>query len=113
MFWNKTKENKSMSAEKWLGAVVKDRVSGYEGVVTGYHAWMTGCDTVTVRRQGVDKDGKPFETQNFDVTVCEMVKPANRDKFVQEPKHAERRPGGPQDSPRRDRSVSRERKVSR
>ncbi len=55
-----------------LGMKVRDVVTGFEGIVTGYHSWMTGCDSVTVQPV-VDKDGKSPENKGFDVIRLEVL----------------------------------------
>jgi hypothetical protein len=40
-----------------LGKKVKDRITGYEGKVTGYVSYLTGCNQALVH-PGLDKDGK-------------------------------------------------------
>jgi hypothetical protein len=57
-----------------LGDKARDRVTGFEGIVTGYHEWITGCDTVTLTPP-VDKDGKERESKgSYDVNRVEVIK---------------------------------------
>lgn len=70
-----------------LGMKVKDEVTGFAGVVTGYHSWLTGCDTVTVQPP-VDKDGKQLDSQGFDVVRLTVIEA-----------HPLTLPGGPSPAP--------------
>jgi len=76
-----------------LGKKYRDKVTGFEGVATGHHKWLTGCDTLSLQPP-VDKDGKVPGTQGFDINRLEEV----ADEQV-EVETKDRR-GGPQDSPR-------------
>jgi hypothetical protein len=49
-----------------LGSRVKDRVTGFSGVVTTVGFDLYGCIQGVVN-PGVDKDGKPQDSQWFDV----------------------------------------------
>jgi hypothetical protein len=40
---------------------VRDVVTGVDGIVTGYHSWISGCDTVTLQPKEF-KDGKPVDS---------------------------------------------------
>lgn len=49
-----------------LGDKVKDTVTGFKGVAIGRTTWLHGCDRITVQPEGLTKEGKLYETQNFD-----------------------------------------------
>lgn len=53
-----------------LGDKVREIVSGYEGVVTGFCEYLWGCEQVLVARP--DKDGKP-ESDWYDVGRVEVL----------------------------------------
>lgn len=55
-----------------LGNVVKDRISGFSGVVTCRYQWLNGCLRATVSPQEL-KDGKPIEPHCFDVQQLDLV----------------------------------------
>jgi len=55
-----------------LGDEVKDRITGYKGIVIGLHTWLNGCLRVTVQAQEL-KDGKPVEAVAFDVEQLTVV----------------------------------------
>lgn len=58
-----------------LGAKVKDKISGYTGLVTGRSEWLYGCRTYTVKAQGLNKEsGKPFDSIACDEEQLEVVK---------------------------------------
>ena len=75
-----------------LGSKVRDRVTGFEGIVTGRYEFLYGC-----RRYGVQsrelKDGKPIDSVGFDEDALEVVVAA-------EP-HVMKETGGPQREPER------------
>jgi hypothetical protein len=49
-----------------LGVLVKDRVSGFEGVVIARTEWLYNCARYVVQPRSVDKDGKPKGAEVFD-----------------------------------------------
>ena len=55
-----------------MGALVRDTVSGLEGVVMAKTEWRFGCARVSVQPLG-SKDGKPFDTFVVDVPQLELV----------------------------------------
>lgn len=74
-----------------LGSVVRDRITGFQGVAIARTEWLHQC-----RRYGVQspalKDGVPTEAQWFDEAQLEAVEVA--------PAPEERDNGGPQRDPR-------------
>ena len=66
-----------------LGDKVKDSVTGFIGIAVGRTTWLHGCDRITVQPEGLNKEGKLFENQNFDEPQLEVVKP----KKVKEGNH--------------------------
>lgn len=48
-----------------LGDLVKDTITGFEGVVIGETRWLYGCRRFTVQPRDL-KDGKPIEPVSFD-----------------------------------------------
>lgn len=56
-----------------LGDVVKDRVTGFKGVVVGITRWLYGCDRAIVQPEGINKEGKTYENQSFDAPQLEVV----------------------------------------
>jgi hypothetical protein len=57
-----------------LGARVRDRVTGLEGVIVARVEWLYGCRRYTVQPAGV-KDGKPFDTIGFDEDALDVLSP--------------------------------------
>jgi hypothetical protein len=49
-----------------LGDLVKDEITGFEGIVTGKHKWIHGCKRYSVQPRNLDKDNKPIAAQSFD-----------------------------------------------
>jgi len=66
------KENK-MQDKIELGDLVKCRVTGFKGVVTGYTKYIHGCDRATVQ-PAVDKDGKYPDAWAIDILALDIVK---------------------------------------
>jgi hypothetical protein len=68
-----------MANFKWpLGAKVRDKVSGFTGIVVGRHEWLYGCLCYSVRPQELH-DGKPIERQSFDEDTLELLEQALSD----------------------------------
>lgn len=61
-----------MSAESLLGRLVKDKITGFSGRVTGYVQYITGCNQALVA-PSIDKDGKFVDTHWFDEQRLEFV----------------------------------------
>jgi len=73
-----------------LGDTVKDKISGYKGIVIAITAWLHGCKRVTVQSQKL-KDGKPLDNFTFDEPQLEVLKTTG-------PKDPPMRGGGRDDS---------------
>jgi len=57
-----------------LGDKVKDRISGFTGIVTSYTEFITGCDRCFVCPDRLDKEGSVIEGHSFDVLELTIVK---------------------------------------
>ena len=57
---------------EYLGLRVKDKVSGFEGVITSVSFDLYGCIQVIVH-PGTDKDGKLLEPCWFDIARLEVL----------------------------------------
>lgn len=79
-----------------LGAVLKDNITGFEGVVTGRSQWISGNNTYCLKPQKL-KDGMPQKTEWFDEVVLSVKK--KKAASIQ-PVAASRRTGGPERSVR-------------
>jgi len=55
-----------------LGKMGRDKVTGFEGILTGYGKHLYGCDTYGLTPQ-VDKDGKTRDSQWFDEGRIEII----------------------------------------
>lgn len=55
-----------------LGWKVKDKISGYEGIVIGRTEWLHGCTRVTIQAQEL-KDGKPIDSCTFDEPQLDVL----------------------------------------
>lgn len=56
-----------------LGQVVKDKITGYQGVVIAITKWLYGCTRITVQA-GELKDGKPVDNYTFDEPQALVIK---------------------------------------
>ena len=64
-----------MNEKAELGDVVKDKISGFQGVVTGIHKYLNGCTRLSVSPQTVKKDEKiPLDDVHLDSIQVEIVK---------------------------------------
>lgn len=55
-----------------LGDKVKDKVSGFIGIVVAKYSYMQGCSRICVQ-PSVDKKGKLPDTQTFDEPLLEVL----------------------------------------
>jgi len=78
-----------------LGVIAKDKITGFQGMVTGKSKWLTGCDQVCLK-PSVNKEGKLQDGHWFDVGAVEYVSPGITAEDVRDDK-----PGGPRaDTPK-------------
>jgi len=55
-----------------LGKLAKDKITGFEGVVTSKHIYLTGCNQYGVQPK-VNKEGKIPEREYFDEFRLEFL----------------------------------------
>jgi hypothetical protein len=87
-----------------MGSVVKDVVTGFEGIISAYTFHLTGCDVVAIKKRELDKDGKVPEPLWVDIHRVEVLgpPPAEIAKIIEgQTPHGEKaeKTGGPQDIP--------------
>lgn len=58
-----------------LGSRVRDRITGFEGIITARIEFLTGCDRYIVQPR-VDKDGKVPRSETFDEATLELMEDA-------------------------------------
>lgn len=66
-----------------LGQIVKDRVTGFTGMVVAISTWLNGCNRIGVQSQTEKKDGLPIEPYFVDeqqLDVIEQVKEPVKEK---------------------------------
>jgi hypothetical protein len=83
----------SKKKEIVLGCEVTDIVTGFKGIVTGYHKWLTGCDTCTINPK-VTKGGGKVDSECLDVNRLKYS-----GKGVSIETKSDEKPGGPQTTP--------------
>lgn len=75
-----------------LGDTVKDTVTDFTGTVVSRHEYLNGCVRLSVQPREL-KDGKPIESQGFDIEQLQLVKAAEPRAVVPS--------GGPHNDPPR------------
>jgi hypothetical protein len=76
-----------------LGEQVKDKITGFSGVVTGITFWLNGCTRVSIQPREL-KDQKPIEAEWFDEQQLELTGSAPLD-------FSAKKRGGPMPDPKR------------
>lgn len=76
-----------------LGDRVRDTMTGIEGIAFGRSKYLTGCNHIAIKRDGVDSASKPHETHWVDEPLCEIVERAAFS--VPEEMRGSRKTGGP------------------
>ncbi len=101
-----------------LGDKVRDKMTGYEGIVICIADWINGCKRPMVQAYGLDSNGKPIEAQSSDERDLEIIQkravepsppvypldePANivKDSFYTKDVFEPARTGGPRPNPAR------------
>lgn len=59
-----------------LGDKVRDRISGFEGIVIGITEYLYGCRRPFVQPTALSNEGKPGEASSFDEPQLEILQPA-------------------------------------
>lgn len=70
-------------AKVQLGQIVKDRVTGFTGMVVAISTWLNGCNRIGVQSQTEKKDGLPIEPYFVDeqqLDIIEEVKEPVKEK---------------------------------
>jgi hypothetical protein len=78
-----------------VGDIVKDDITGFEGVAVGISEWLNQCRRICVQSQQLSSDGIPTEPQWFDEPQVKIVTAAAK------PKKQPALTGGPQKNPTR------------
>jgi hypothetical protein len=73
-----------------LGWRVRDTITGFEGIATGFGKFLNGCERIGVTPEKL-KDGKVLDTEYFDVQQLVVVD--KKPKGV--PRMPKTLPGGP------------------
>lgn len=55
-----------------LGSRVRDKITGYEGIIICRAQWLNNCNTYSVKRTEL-KDGLPQDSVSFDEPQLELV----------------------------------------
>lgn len=57
-----------------LGSRVRDKITGFQGIVTSRHEYLNGCVRFAVQPEGLDKDDKIPEDKVFDEPQLELAR---------------------------------------
>lgn len=82
-----------MKALAQIGDQVRDKVTGFSGIVVARTEWLNGCIRLTVQPEKLTKDKGVAPTETFDIEQLLVTKAG---KVA--PKPAERRTNGPMPS---------------
>lgn len=55
-----------------LGKLAKDKITGFEGIITSKHIYLTGCTQYGLQPK-IDKDGKVPDKNYFDEGRLEII----------------------------------------
>lgn len=80
-----------------LGDKVKDKITGFTGILVGRTEWLNGCIRFGVQSEKLNKDGEPIEPEWFDEERVELVGKKKRRVVRPEPEPEPR--GGPMPDP--------------
>ena len=80
-----------------LGDLVRDRITGFEGITVAHYAHLNGCNQFSVQSQ-ILKEGKPVDAVYFDATQLDLVEAGAFQKTVKPT-------GGPAVEPARPRLI--------
>ena len=58
--------------EDLLGKKAKDKITGFEGIITSKHVYLTGCTQYGIQPT-IDKDGKVPDKNYFDEGRIEII----------------------------------------
>jgi hypothetical protein len=90
-----------------LGDRVRDRITGFEGIVIGITEWLYQCRRPIVQPTKLTTEGKQIESQSFDEDQLEVVEAGvfapQVQRLEEAPVQATVRPptGGPRETPAR------------
>lgn len=87
---------KKQLGDAQLGDLVKDSVTGFQGIVVCRSQWLNGCWRITVQPREI-KDGKQVESACFDDLQLEVVERGAVPSSNNQPAAAQplKRTGGP------------------
>lgn len=83
-----------------LGDSVRDRITGYSGIVVAKTHWLNGCVRITLQSQKIKDDYTPVESQTFDEPQLELIQAGAFEKTNPDT-------GGPAPTPKQHATISR------
>jgi len=90
-------------ADPTVGDMVRERITGFTGIVTAITTWLNGCKRCGVQPVGLH-EGKPIEAEWYDLEQVDVIERGSYFKATFVNKDAEvsappPRTGGPQNDP--------------
>jgi len=56
-----------------LGSILKDKITGFQGVVTSRTEWLNACNVYGLQSMKLKEDGTVGERQHFDQPQLELI----------------------------------------
>lgn len=84
-----------------LGDRVRDRISGFEGIVIGITDWLYQCRRPIVQPSKLTSDGKPINSESFAEDQLEVIESGAFKAKAQAAVAPAEKTGGPRDVPSR------------
>ena len=84
-----------------LGDRVRDRITGFEGVVVGITDWLYQCRRPIVQSTALSKEGELLKSESFDEDQLEIVEAGAFALKVEKSVPVAVQTGGPRDTPSR------------
>lgn len=75
-----------------LGDIVRDKITGFEGVAIGRLQWLHGCERIYVQSKEL-KDNKPIDPVAFDMPQLQFIERPGAAATSTDP--TREKPGGP------------------
>lgn len=74
-----------------LGDLARDRITGFEGIVTAQTRYIDNCDRFTLQPRGKNAGGQTIMAQSFDISNVQLLQ-----KAVVKPQPQAQQTGGPE-----------------
>jgi hypothetical protein len=80
-----------------LGSEVKDKITGFKGIIRGRTQYLTGCNTYGIQSSKLNKEGIPYDWRWFDEDTLTLIKDKKVVLYEEDHvnKSAKKKVGGP------------------